>query len=162
MEIAVLAQRVPELLGNNRSCGFDIGGLLGHGRSAKHDACHRGMSQSELQRGRSDRDAVGSAEAFDCGNSGQDGVAGAVDDKVGVPAGEVRTLDRVYQWDQRSQGLLLDVEHPTLGRITLPGPPLRLDGGERDHVAPPTLGQHNDSVRAWLDELEALNVRSPL
>ncbi|MET0993317.1 MAG: CoA transferase, partial [Mycobacterium sp.] len=53
------------------------------------------------------------------------------------------------------QGLLLDVEHPTLGRITLPGPPLRLDGGEREHhLAPPTLGQHNDSVRAWLDELD--------
>jgi crotonobetainyl-CoA:carnitine CoA-transferase CaiB-like acyl-CoA transferase len=78
-------------------------------------------------------------------------------DKAGVPAGEVRTLERVYQWDQtRSQGLLLDVEHPTLGRITLPGPPLRLDGDERqDHAAPPTLGQHNDSVRAWLDELDA-------
>lgn len=78
-------------------------------------------------------------------------------DKAGVPAGEVRTLERVYQWDQtRSQGLLLDVEHPTLGRITLPGPPLRLDGGERQHhVAPPTLGQHNESVRAWLAELDA-------
>jgi crotonobetainyl-CoA:carnitine CoA-transferase CaiB-like acyl-CoA transferase len=78
-------------------------------------------------------------------------------DKAGVPAGEVRTLERVYQWDQtRSQGLLLDVEHPTLGRITLPGPPLRLDGDERqDHAAPPTLGQHNDSVQAWLDELDA-------
>jgi crotonobetainyl-CoA:carnitine CoA-transferase CaiB-like acyl-CoA transferase len=78
-------------------------------------------------------------------------------DKAGVPAGEVRTLERVYQWDQtRSQGLLLNVEHSTLGRITLPGPPLRLDGGERQHhVAPPTLGQHNDSVRAWLDELDA-------
>jgi crotonobetainyl-CoA:carnitine CoA-transferase CaiB-like acyl-CoA transferase len=65
-------------------------------------------------------------------------------DKAGVPAGEVRTLERVYQWDQtRSQGLLLNVEHSTLGRITLPGPPLRLDGGERQHhVAPPTLGQH--------------------
>jgi crotonobetainyl-CoA:carnitine CoA-transferase CaiB-like acyl-CoA transferase len=85
-------------------------------------------------------------------------------DKAGVPAGEVRTLDRVYQWDQtRSQGLLLDVDHATLGRITLPGPPLRLDGGEReDHVAPPTLGQHNDRVRAWLDELDDSQSRSPL
>jgi crotonobetainyl-CoA:carnitine CoA-transferase CaiB-like acyl-CoA transferase len=77
-------------------------------------------------------------------------------DKAGVPAGEVRTLDRVYEWDQtRSQGLLLEVEHPTLGRITLPGPPLRLDGGGREqHAAPPTLGQHDQSVRVWLDERE--------
>ena len=37
--------------------------------------------------------------------------------EVGVPAGKVRTLDEVYAWDQTaSQGLLVDVEHPTLGR----------------------------------------------
>ena len=49
--------------------------------------------------------------------------------EVGVPAGEVRTLDRVYDWEQtRSQGLLVEVEHATAGRITLPGPPLRFDG----------------------------------
>ena len=36
--------------------------------------------------------------------------------EVGVPAGKVRTLDEVYEWDQTaSQGLLVDVEHPTLG-----------------------------------------------
>ena len=33
----------------------------------------------------------------------------------------------VYEWDQtRSQGLVIDVDHPALGRIELPGPPLRL------------------------------------
>jgi crotonobetainyl-CoA:carnitine CoA-transferase CaiB-like acyl-CoA transferase len=77
--------------------------------------------------------------------------------ELGVPAGQVRSLDEVYEWDQtRSQGLLLDVEHATLGPITLPGPPLRFDdGGRVAHEAPPTLGQHNDSVRAWLDDLDA-------
>lgn len=79
---------------------------------------------------------------------------------AGVPAGKVRTLDDVYTWDQTlSQGLLLDVEHPTLGPIQLPGPPLRFDdhpyaGGRDRHLAPPTLGQHNASVRAWLEESE--------
>src|SRR5436189_145710 len=60
---------------------------------------------------------------------------------VGVPAGEVRTLDRVYDWDQtRSQGLLVEVDHATAGRLTLPGPPLRFDGHDaRSHRAPPTL-----------------------
>ncbi len=82
-------------------------------------------------------------------------------DRIGVPAGRVRTLDQVYNWEQvRSQGLCLEVEHPTLGRITLPGNPLRFDenahsGGRRDHAAPPLLGQHNDSVRAWLDATES-------
>ena len=77
-------------------------------------------------------------------------------DELGVPAGQVRTFDEVYTWEQtRSQGLLLDVDHATLGDITLPGPPLRFDdGGRVRHDAPPTLGQHNDSVRAWLNSLE--------
>jgi crotonobetainyl-CoA:carnitine CoA-transferase CaiB-like acyl-CoA transferase len=76
---------------------------------------------------------------------------------LGIPAGEVRTLDRVYGWEQtRSQGLLVEVEHPTLGPITLPGPPLRLDDGYLEgHTAPPTLGQHDAEVRAWLDALDA-------
>ena len=82
-------------------------------------------------------------------------------DEIGVPAGEVRTLDRVYDWDQtRSQGLVLDIDHPVLGPIEIPGPPIRLDdnayaGGRAEHLAPPALGQHNESVRAWLDEMDA-------
>ena len=78
---------------------------------------------------------------------------------AGIPAGKVRTLDEVYAWDQTlSQGLLVDVEHPTLGGLRLPGPPLRFfdgDGAEttrRDHGAPPTLDQHGQSIRAWLEE----------
>jgi formyl-CoA transferase len=76
--------------------------------------------------------------------------------ELGTPAGQVRALDEVYEWDQtKSQGLLIDVEHATLGPITLPGPPLRFDdGGRTEHLAPPTLGQHDDSIRAWLDDLE--------
>ncbi|MBA3800297.1 MAG: CoA transferase, partial [Geodermatophilaceae bacterium] len=52
-------------------------------------------------------------------------------DAIGVPAGAIRTLQEVYDWDQTaSQGLLVNVEHPVLGTITLPGPPLRFDGFE--------------------------------
>jgi crotonobetainyl-CoA:carnitine CoA-transferase CaiB-like acyl-CoA transferase len=77
-------------------------------------------------------------------------------DKLGVPAGRVRSLDQVYGWEQtRSQGLMITVDHPVLGRIELPGPPLRFDdqlfaGGRGAHLPPPTLGQHDDEVRAWL------------
>ncbi|HEX5493425.1 MAG TPA: CoA transferase, partial [Mycobacteriales bacterium] len=78
---------------------------------------------------------------------------------VGVPSGRVRSLDQVYEWDQvRSQGLLVDVDHDTLGPLRLPGPPLRFDtGGRSEHQAPPRLGQHDAPVRAWLDEVEALD-----
>jgi len=94
---------------------------------------------------------------------------------LGIPAGKVRTLDEVYTWDQtRSQGLLIDVDHATLGHLTLPGPPLRFfadatgttdgedgedgDGGDgglvevtrRVHDAPPALDEDGAAFRAWL------------
>ena len=75
---------------------------------------------------------------------------------LGIPAGKVRTLDDVYSWDQTlSQGLLIDVDHPTVGPLQLPGPPLRFDdnpyaGTREQHLPPPLLGEHDASVRAWL------------
>ncbi|GGM94512.1 CoA transferase [Lentzea pudingi] len=79
--------------------------------------------------------------------------------EVGVPAGKVRSLDEVYTWDQtRSQGLLVDVDHDSLGKITLPGPPLRFfepSGAERTrtgHRAPPRLDQHGRAVRSWISD----------
>ncbi len=78
-------------------------------------------------------------------------------DGAGIPAGSVRRIDETYEWDQtHSQGLVVDVDHATLGRISLPGPPVRFEGGgRRSHAAPPTLGQHDESVRAWLNEVDA-------
>ncbi len=72
----------------------------------------------------------------------------------GVPAGSIRAIDEVYDWDQtRSQGLVISVDHPVLGRIELPGPSLRFDGAApREHAAPPMLGQHDAAVRGWLGE----------
>lgn len=76
---------------------------------------------------------------------------------AGVPSGKVRSMDDVYSWEQTlSQGLLLSVEHATLGRLDLPGSPIRFDdnphsGGRSTHLAPPTLGQHDQSIREWLD-----------
>ncbi|WP_422934798.1 CaiB/BaiF CoA transferase family protein [Sinomonas sp. P47F7] len=77
--------------------------------------------------------------------------------EAGVPAGRVRTLDEVFAWEQtQSQHLALALDHPTLGRIEVPGGPLRFfrpDGTETtrlEHGAPPRLGEHEDAVRAWL------------
>jgi crotonobetainyl-CoA:carnitine CoA-transferase CaiB-like acyl-CoA transferase len=77
-------------------------------------------------------------------------------DELGVPAGQVRNLAEVYEWEQtRSQGLVIEVEHAALGPISLPGPPIRFDdnafaGGRPINDAPPTLDQHGATVRAWL------------
>ncbi|GAA4735643.1 CoA transferase [Nocardioides endophyticus] len=76
---------------------------------------------------------------------------------AGVPSGKVRSMDDVYSWDQvLSQGLLLSVDHATQGEVKLPGSPIRFDdnpysGGRSTHLAPPTLGQHDASIREWLD-----------
>ena len=77
---------------------------------------------------------------------------------AGIPAGKVRSLKEVYEWPQlASQGLLLDVEHPLLGPVTLPGPPLRFfdnvagaESTRRVHTAPPLLNEHDASIREWL------------
>lgn len=77
--------------------------------------------------------------------------------EAGVPSGKVRSMDDVYSWDQTlSQGLLLSVEHATQGALELPGSPIRFDdnpysGGRSEHLAPPTLGQHDASIREWLE-----------
>lgn len=78
----------------------------------------------------------------------------------GVPAGKVRNLAEVYEWDQvHSQGLVVDVDHLALGNISLPGPAIRffdVDGsGETErarevHTAPPVLDQHGQAILDWL------------
>jgi crotonobetainyl-CoA:carnitine CoA-transferase CaiB-like acyl-CoA transferase len=82
-------------------------------------------------------------------------------DAAGVPSGRVRTLDDVYDWEQtRSQGLALEVAHPTLGTITLPGSPLRFFAASEhgvvettrvEHAPPPLLDEHAAAIREWLD-----------
>ncbi|MFB6774214.1 CaiB/BaiF CoA transferase family protein [Streptomyces sp. NPDC056337] len=81
---------------------------------------------------------------------------------VDIPAGRVRTLDEVYEWEQtRSQHLLVDIEHQNLGKITLPGSALRTfavdDAGTETettrlgHRPPPVLDGDAAAIREWLD-----------
>lgn len=77
---------------------------------------------------------------------------------AGVPSGRVRDFQQVYEWDQtRSQGLVIEVNHPVLGPIELPGPPLRFfneadEEWHREHTAPPLLGQHTSDILKWLSQ----------
>lgn len=77
--------------------------------------------------------------------------------RIGVPSGEVRTLDQVYSDPQvLSQGLLIEVAHPVLGAIRLPGPPLRFfdpagTEWQRRHLPPPGLGEHTGAILEWLE-----------
>jgi crotonobetainyl-CoA:carnitine CoA-transferase CaiB-like acyl-CoA transferase len=70
--------------------------------------------------------------------------------RADIPAGELKTLDRVYSSEQaRAEGLIWEVDHPRLGVIRLPGNPVRY---HRSTIAPglppPTLAEHTDEVRA--------------
>jgi crotonobetainyl-CoA:carnitine CoA-transferase CaiB-like acyl-CoA transferase len=77
-----------------------------------------------------------------------------------VPAGLVRSIDEVYAWEQtESQGLIIDVQHDSLGPIQLPGPALRFFeiSGEKEvettpqhHQAPPLLGADDTNLDTWL------------
>jgi crotonobetainyl-CoA:carnitine CoA-transferase CaiB-like acyl-CoA transferase len=72
--------------------------------------------------------------------------------RAGVPAGELKSLDRVYDSAQlQAQNLVWEVDHDRLGRIRLPGNPLHFS---RTAIAPglppPILGQHTAEVRAAL------------
>ncbi len=81
--------------------------------------------------------------------------------EIGVPAGKVRALDEVYLWEQtRSQGLLVQVEHPVVGPVQLPGPSLRMETADgaslvrSAHAAPPVLGQHTEQILDWIGSSE--------
>ena len=70
-----------------------------------------------------------------------------------VPAAPVRTLPEVAA-DQplKTRRAMFDVDHPQLGKVTLPGSPLRFHGSpEPQWVANPLLGEHTGEVLGeWL------------
>jgi formyl-CoA transferase len=72
--------------------------------------------------------------------------------QAGVPAGELKTLDKVYDSEQaRAENLAWEVDHPLLGTIRLPGNPVRYSRSPlAAGLPPPMLGEHTGEVRAAL------------
>ena len=78
-------------------------------------------------------------------------------DRIGVPAGRIRSIREVYDWEQtRSQGTVDRRQPQHAGTHHTARPPLRFfdpDGTEvtrTHHLPPPVLGADNDTVSAWL------------
>jgi crotonobetainyl-CoA:carnitine CoA-transferase CaiB-like acyl-CoA transferase len=80
-----------------------------------------------------------------------------------VPSAPVRNLREVIEDPHmHERGMLEEIDHPELGRITVPTSPLRFHGADKVDTTPsPTVGQHNaDVYGGWLglgdDELAEL------
>jgi crotonobetainyl-CoA:carnitine CoA-transferase CaiB-like acyl-CoA transferase len=67
--------------------------------------------------------------------------------QAGVPAGPVLTMDQTLAHPAVE---LVEVAHPTLGRIRLPGPLVRTATTRTEHSPPPRLGEHRDQILAEL------------
>jgi len=71
---------------------------------------------------------------------------------AGVPGGEVRTVRAALASDStRDRGMVVEVDHPTVGKLSLIGSPLKFSRTKtREPIAPPLLGQHSDEILGQL------------
>ena len=82
---------------------------------------------------------------------------------AGVPCGAVLDSAEVLSNEHlRGRGMVVDVEHPTRGRMAMPGSPIRLSASPTEVIRAPLLGEHNAEVYGTLlgcgeAELEALS-----
>ncbi|XP_076147208.1 succinyl-CoA:glutarate CoA-transferase isoform X1 [Alosa pseudoharengus] len=69
-------------------------------------------------------------------------------DGTGVPVGPINSIQQMFSDPQVSHnGLILEMEHPTSGTITVPGPAVRFSNFEFDRPAPPpVIGQHTVQI----------------
>lgn len=81
----------------------------------------------------------------------------------GVPATPIQSVDRVLEDPQvRLRQMVVEMDHPRLGRVPTLGTPVKVDGTMGLTVTPPpALGQHTEPVlREWLgyspERIEAL------
>jgi crotonobetainyl-CoA:carnitine CoA-transferase CaiB-like acyl-CoA transferase len=73
-------------------------------------------------------------------------------DAAGVPAAKVQTIDEVLADPQTiARGMVVEQDHPLLGKIRLPNLPFRLSDCDTSPSGPaPLLGQHNREIAADL------------
>lgn len=79
---------------------------------------------------------------------------------AGVPAGAVfDTGDLMEDQSFRRTGMLAEVDHPTRGKVVLPGWPVKMSASSTPAVtSPPLLGEHTDTVLADVLGLGAENL----
>jgi crotonobetainyl-CoA:carnitine CoA-transferase CaiB-like acyl-CoA transferase len=65
-----------------------------------------------------------------------------------IPVGLVPTTEEILESSQhRARGFLEEVEHPVMGRVTMPGAPFKMmETPWRSRSAAPLLGEHNEEI----------------
>ncbi len=81
---------------------------------------------------------------------------------AGVPCGRVRSIPEALESPQlAARGLLLDIDHPKLGRGRYVGSPIHLDDADRgDLRPPPLLGEHSAELLAEFLGLGAAEIEA--
>ena len=95
---------------------------------------------------------------------GQPSVQACLDalEAAGVPCAKVQGIDEVLADPQiRARGMVIEQDHPVLGRIRMPNLPFRFSGYDPPVPAvAPSIGEHNRSIAASLgysgEEIEAM------
>lgn len=79
---------------------------------------------------------------------------------AGVPCGPINNIDQVFENPQvKSRGIKIDIPHPLAGVVPQVASPMRFSRTPIEyHVAPPTLGQHNDYVLRELLGMDSQDV----
>ncbi|MDI6600417.1 MAG: CaiB/BaiF CoA-transferase family protein [Thermoanaerobacteraceae bacterium] len=69
-------------------------------------------------------------------------------EKNAIPCGPINTIDKVVKDPQvLYREMLIELEHPKVGKITVPGVPIKFSKTPaKVRFAAPTLGQHNEEV----------------
>jgi crotonobetainyl-CoA:carnitine CoA-transferase CaiB-like acyl-CoA transferase len=69
-------------------------------------------------------------------------------ESAGIPVGQVKSVGEVLRNPQvQPRRMLIETEHPTVGRFKMTGNPIKISGVDEDTpLPPPLLGQHTEEV----------------
>lgn len=64
-----------------------------------------------------------------------------------IPAAPVNTVDEALRHPLlREREMIVEVDHPTMGRVRLMGNPIKISGHQADYQRGPRLGEHNQQI----------------
>jgi len=69
-------------------------------------------------------------------------------DKAEIPCGPINNFEQVFSMPQvRERGMLVEMEHPTIGKLPLVGSPLKMSATPVEYrLPPPLMGEHTEQV----------------